>query len=65
MSDLAFEDANIIESKRFKFMEAIKIRHSASDFSRRVMTEITNISSNLPISKTSSIFLMSAAVPDS
>jgi ubiquitin-protein ligase len=56
MSEFAFEDANIIESKRFKFMEAIKIRHSASDFSRRVMTEITNISSNLPISKTSSIF---------
>jgi ubiquitin-protein ligase len=56
MSELAFEDVNIIESRRFKFMEAIKIKHSSMDFARRVQREIMNISTNLPTSKDSSIF---------
>ena len=56
MSDLAFDESNIIESRKFKFMDAVKIKHSDMNFSRRVQKEVMNISNNLPISKDSSIY---------
>jgi baculoviral IAP repeat-containing protein 6 len=56
MSDLAFDESNIIENRRFKFLDAVKIKHSAMDYTRRVQKEVMNISNNLPISKDSSIY---------
>jgi ubiquitin-protein ligase len=56
MSDLAFDESNIIENRRFKFLDAVKIKHSAMDFTRRALKEVMNISNNLPISKDSSIY---------
>ena len=56
MSDLAFDEKNIIENRRFKFLDAVKIKHSAMDFTRRALKEVMNISNNLPISKDSSIY---------
>lgn len=56
MSDLAFNESNIIESKKFKFMNHSNLKHPYTNFISRVQKEISTISSNLPTSKDSSIF---------
>ena len=57
MKETAFGFAKIIESRHFKFMDKTSSSNVTPNFSRRLKSEIRNLSSNLPISDTSSIFL--------
>ena len=57
MRETAFGFAKIIESRHFKFMDKTSSSNVSPNFSRRLKSEIRNLSSNLPISDTSSIFL--------
>ena len=57
MKETAFGFAKIIESRHFKFMDKTSSSNVSPNFSRRLKSEIRNLSSNLPISDTSSIFL--------
>jgi ubiquitin-protein ligase len=57
MKELAFGCTDIISSKQFKFMAQANERYTGSDFTRRLMSEIKNMDTSLPISETSSIFL--------
>lgn len=57
MRETAFGFAKIIESRHFKFMDKTSSSNVTPNFSRRLKSEIRNLSSNLPISDTSSIFL--------
>jgi ubiquitin-protein ligase len=57
MKELSFNGSDIIGSKKFKFMDKTTTNFTAPDYSRRLKAELKNLSMNLPVSDTSSIFL--------
>jgi len=58
MKDFAFDSAEIISSKSFKFMDKSKLRHNGTEFSVRVMREFSILGDNLKdnVNEDSSIF---------
>jgi ubiquitin-protein ligase len=57
MTELSFGNSDIIAAKRFKFMDKATTKFTTQEFTKRLGSEIKNLSKNLPISETSSIFL--------